>query len=302
MFEQMKKDPAVKLSLASSYAGIANYWKFFDGETKQLLKHHVLEQKKQEEAAFEKWAQGKPEYENIFKDYEQIYKEWSPYAKHRQYINEGIFGSPLAAFAASLQGVEKALVQPGGSKDAITQAVMAADKARTSFMEGENKPSDQKILAATCRMFYTDIPKDQQPIGFYDALKNKFGSLDEENTYRLWAAGVMANTIILNDAKWKAFVENPDAVTLQNDPAFAYASAFVKNYVSKYMPLYNQFTIKNGDLGRIYQKGLLEMEPNKKWYPDANFSMRLSYGQVKPYSPRDGIYADYVCTMKGVME
>jgi len=302
MFEQMKKDPAVKLSLASSYAGIANYWKFFDGETKQLLKHHVLEQKKQEEAAFEKWAQGKPEYANIFKDYEQIYKDWSPYAKHRQYINEGIFGSPVAAFAASLQGVEKALVQPGGAKDAVKQAVMAADKARTSFLEGENKPSDQKILAATCRMFYTDIPKDQQPIGFYDALKNKFGSLDEENTYRLWAAGVMANTLILNDAKWKAFVENPDAVTLQNDPAFAYASAFVKNYVGKYMPLYNQFTIKNGDLGRIYQKGLLEMEPNKKWYPDANFSMRLSYGQVKPYAPRDGIYADYVCTMKGVME
>lgn len=302
MFDQMKKDPAIKLKLASYYAGVANYWKFYDGETKQLLKYKVEEQKQQNEGAFVKWAQGKPEFEHIFDDYAQAYKEWTPYAKHRIYINEGIMGSPLAGFAASLQALEKAMVQPGTSSDVIAKSIQAADKARTAFLEEEDKPSDQKILAATCRMFYTDIPAAQHPIGFYDAVKAKFGSLDEDNTYRLWAAALMSSSMILNDARWKAFIEHPDAVTLQQDPAFAYSSAFVKNWSMKYLPLYNQFVTRINDLGRGYLKGLMQMEPNKKWYPDANFSMRLTYGQVKPYTPRDAVSYDYVCTMKGVLE
>src|SRR5690606_8727774 len=102
MFEEMKKDPAVKLQLASSYAGIANYWKFYDGETKQLLKYDILGQKQKAEAAFNAWAKSKPEYATLFTDWEQAYAAWRPYAEHRQYINEGIFGSPLASFAASL--------------------------------------------------------------------------------------------------------------------------------------------------------------------------------------------------------
>jgi hypothetical protein len=302
MFDQMKKDPAIKLKLASSYAGIANYWKFYDGETQQLVKYNVLEQKQEQEATFQKWAKGKPEFENVFTDYTKAYKEWVPYTKHRIYINEGILGSPIAAFAASLQAVEKALVQSGTTSDVIKQSIQAADKARTAFLAQEDKTSDQKILAATCRMFYTDIPSAQHPIGFYDAVKAKFGSLDDDNTYRLWAAALMSGSMILNDTRWKAFITNPDAVTLQTDPAFTYSSAFIKNYVSKYLPVYNQFNTQNNDLGRIYLKGLLQMEPNKKWYPDANFSMRLSYGQVKSYAPRDAVAYDYVCTMKGVME
>ena len=73
MFEEMKKDPAIKLQLASSYASIANYWKFYDGETKQLLKYDVLGQKKKAEEGFNKWAKGKPEFENIFADWGNAY-------------------------------------------------------------------------------------------------------------------------------------------------------------------------------------------------------------------------------------
>ncbi|NIG52316.1 S46 family peptidase [Chitinophaga sp. Cy-1792] len=302
MFEQMKKDPAVKLQLASSYAGIANYWKFFDGETKQLEKYHVLDEKRKQEAAFIKWAQDKPEFAGVFNDYAAAYKAWSPYAKGRIYLTEGVLGSPVAAFAGSLTGLERALATANVPKETLQQAIEAAKAARTNFLAAENKPSDQKILAATCHMFYTDIPKDQQPGGFYDELKAKYGPLDEDKTYNMWAANLMANTMIFNDAKWNAFIANPDAVTLQNDPAFAYASAFLKNYQGKYLPLYQQFVAKNNDLGREYLKGVMQMQPNANRYPDANFTMRVSYGQVKPYSPRDAVNYDYVCTMKGVIE
>ncbi|HEU4555249.1 MAG TPA: S46 family peptidase, partial [Chitinophaga sp.] len=92
------------------------------------------------------------------------------------------------------------------------------------------------------------------------------------------------------------------AVTLQTDPAFAYAAAFTKNYATRVLPLYHRFMLKNDDLGRAYLKGVMEMQPKKKWYPDANFTMRVTYGQVKPYSPQDAIRYDYVCTMTGVLE
>lgn len=297
MFEEMKKDPAVKLQLASSYAGIANYWKFFDGESKQLLKYHVYEEKQKNEAAFQQWAKGKPEFENVFSQYEDIYKKWSPYAKVRLYVMEGVLGSPLAAYASSLAQLEATILKNGD----IKAAAAAADQARTNFLKDENKPSDQKILAAMAQRYYEDIPKDQHPIGFYESLQS-FGDLKDEKTYRNWAANVFNNTIIFNDAKWKTFISQPDAVTLQEDPAYAYASAFVKNYSTKYAPLYAQFTAQNNELGRLYLKGEALRTPNANRYPDANFTMRLSYGQVKPYNPRDAVAYDYVTTIDGVME
>lgn len=302
MFEEMKKDPAVKLQLAPSYAGIANYWKFFDGETKQLLKQHIYEKKQKDEAAFQQWAKGKPEFENIFSDWSKAYDAWRPYAKHRQYINEGIMGSPLAGFAGFLLQVERALTATGISAADTKKIMDEATARRNAFLESENKASDQRILATTAMMFYTDIDKNQHPIGFYEDLKANYGDLKDEATYKKWAADVFKNTMIFDDAKWNAFIALPNSEVLQKDPAFAYASAFIKNYNSKYAPFSQAFTIKNNDLGRLYLKGVMQMNPGKIMYPDANFTMRVSYGNVKSYVPRDAVKYDYVCTMKGVLE
>ncbi|MEP7145003.1 MAG: S46 family peptidase, partial [Ferruginibacter sp.] len=123
-------------------------------------------------------------------------------------------------------------------------------------------------------------------------------------TFKKWARDVFAKTIILDSVKWAAFMANPDAAVLQADPAFAYTSAFVKNYNNRYAPLYTAFTNKNAELGRSYMKGIMEMNPvaAKKMYPDANFSMRVSYGNVKGYSPHDAVQYDYETTGKGILE
>lgn len=304
MFEEMKKDPAIKLQLASSYAGIANYWKFFDGETKQLLKYDVYGQKQHTEVSFNKWASGKPEYQNIFAEWGKAYDAWRPYTKHRQYINEGINGSPLIAFAGSLLQLEAAMVKTGSSAAEVKKAVEAASIQRTDFLEGENKVSDQNIVAAITRMFYEDVDKEQHPVSFYGTLKNTYGPLNDDATYKKYAADIFSKTMILDDAKWNAFAANPDAVTLQGDPAFAHASAFLTNYISKYSPYFQQFTAKNAEYGRLYLKGIMEMDPvkAKMMYPDATFTMRVSYGNVKSYRPRDAVFYDYVTTSKGLLE
>jgi hypothetical protein len=304
MFEEMKKDPAIKLQLSSSYAGIANYWKFYDGETKQLLKYDVFGQKIKAEEKFNAWAKGKPEYESIFTDWGKAYDAWLPYAKHRMYMNEGVYGSPLIGFAASLLQLETALVKTGATQADVKKAADAANIQRKIFEGGENMTSDQNIVAAVTRMYYEDIVKDQQPVGFYGWLKNTYGPLDQNATYKKYAEDIFSKTMILDDAKWNAFIAKPDALALQDDPAFNHAATFAKNYNSKYLPLSQQFNTKNAEFGRLYLKGIMEMDPvkTKMMYPDATSTMRVSYGNVKSYRPRDAVFYDYVTTSKGLLE
>jgi hypothetical protein len=304
MHAQMIKDPAVKLKLASSYAGIANYWKFFDGETKQLKKFGTYEQKQQYEIDFLKWAKGKSGYENLLEEYAKNYSAWTPYSKMRTYLSEGILGSPLAAFAASLVALEASMVKPGVSSADIKKAVDAATASRKIFLASADLISDEQIMAATAKMFYNDINKNQHPTGFYEGLKAAYGDLKEAATFVDWARNVFAKTMILDESKWANFTAHPDAIVLQADPAFAYGAEFLKNYNTKYASLYTAFSNKNAELGKSYLKGIMEMNPAaaKKMYPDANFSMRVSYGNVKSYSPRDAVQYDYVTTGRGILE
>jgi hypothetical protein len=304
MHAQMIKDPAVKLKLSDEYASVANYWKFFEGETKQLKKFHTYEAKQKAEQDFLKWAKGKPKYENLFNEYEKNYAAWTPYAKLRQYMNEGVLGSSLAAFAASLQQVEAAMVKTDKKDADVKRAIAAANEQHKAFLSAEDRASDEKILGTFVMMFYNDIDKSQHPIGFYEGIKNRFGSLNDEATYKAWAKYVFDSTMILDSVRWNAFVASPDAITLQNDPAYSYASAFIKNYTMKYAKLRSDFLSKNAELDKAYFKGIMEMNPEKvkKMYPDANFSMRVSYGNVKSYNPRDAVHYDYITTSKGILE
>jgi hypothetical protein len=308
MMEQMEKDPAVRLKLASSYASIANYWKFFDGEKKQLLKYDVYGQKKKQEEAFASWAKGKP-YEDLFNKYASAYQAWTPYTQHRVYYLEGIQGSPLAAFASRLMQLEAALTkadpsrEPGTSpaKADVEKITATLANARKSFIEEEDIPSDRNIMAAMTMMYHKDIDPSQQPVEFFNKLKS-YGDLNSQATYDKMAAYIFDNTMLLKDDKWNAFIAKPDLTTLQSDPAYAYVSAFVNDYNTVVAKPFTEFTASNNELGRMYLKGVMEMNPKKVMYPDATFTMRVSYGNVKSYDPRDAVHYNYVCTLTGVLQ
>jgi hypothetical protein len=153
-------------------------------------------------------------------------------------------------------------------------------------------------------MFYNDIDKQQHPIDFYRTQVEPWGKLNDEQTFYKYAKHVFEKTMIFDDAKWNAFIKNPDGNVLQDDPAYAHASAFLNNYQSKYAAKYQQFATRNAEYGRMYLKGIMEMDTikAKMMYPDATFTMRVSFGNVKSYRPRDGVFYDYVCTMKGVLQ
>lgn len=302
MFEEMKKSEATKLQLASEYASIANYWKFYDGETKQLLKFDIYGEKQKAEAAFISWAKGKPEYENIFADYEKNYNEWRPYAAQRQYMVEGITGCRLIGASAAWQNIEALLKRKDYKPEEIERALRAADAGRKNYLANYNLKADQNILASAVMMFYSDIDKNQHPDGFYDGLFKQYNSI-EASPYKAFAADVFSNSMMTDNNKWAAFMAKPNLDALMNDPAYKVVSAFIKNFNNKYAAKFAAFTAKNNDLGRLYMKGIMEMNPEKvkMMYPDANFTMRVSYGNIKSYQPRDAVKYDFVCTMNGVM-
>jgi hypothetical protein len=302
MLEEMKKDPAVKIQLAGSYAGIANYWKFFDGESKQLLKFKTYEEKQANEAAFLTWAKGKTEFENVFTDYQKIYDAWRPYSKQRVYMTEGIFGSPLLSFASSLQKLENVLTKKEATKEDIAKVVEAVKTARANFIKSENIKSDKNILAFVTQAFFTDVDLNQHPDNFYAKINSKYGDLKNKSTFDAFANDVFSTTSILDNTKWDAMMANPDTASLHKDPAFMMASAFNTNFSSKYAKAFTEFNNQNFVLGKTYLKGILEMNKGKKMYPDANFTMRVSFGNVKSYSPKDAVKYSHICTLSGVLE
>lgn len=300
MFEEMKKDPAVKLKLASEYAGVANYWKFFDGETKQLTKFKTFEQKQTEEKKFIDWAANKDQYKNLFADYQKIYEAWTPYAKHKVAIREGIMAPSLIKMASRMKGIENAIQKNNAAPNAVKMFM----EDREDMLKNTHLISDKNILAKTLKMYYDNIDKAQQPTEFFNELEAKYGSLNEEATFKKFAEYVYANSIVLNEAALKKLETQPTMEAFEKDPAYLYFNTFNKNYEAKVLKEDRAFAEKNGELGHYYLKGIMEMNPQNasKMYPDANFTMRVSFGSVKSYKPRDGVFYDYVCTMSGIMQ
>ena len=105
----MVKSDSVRLLLSADYASIANYWKFFIGQTEQLKRMKVVDEKVATEKLFAAFAKGKPEYENVLSNFENAYKAYNPYALHNTFMREGVSGSSLIAYASSYMQLEKAL-------------------------------------------------------------------------------------------------------------------------------------------------------------------------------------------------
>jgi len=302
MFEEMKKDPAIKLQLASEYASVANYWKFYDGETRQLIKYDIYGQKKKTEDAFTAWAKGKPAYEQVMADFGKAYNAWRPYAMHRQYFSEGIMGCRLVQASGGLLPLEAALMREDSPKDQIQKSLEAIDSARKRYRENYNLKADQQILANVLLMFLNDIDPAQHPEGFYSTLFRKYSSLDK-SPFTALAEDAFQHSLMTDNEKWMAFKEKPSLDALHNDPIFLVVNAFFKNYQTVVLPRYNEFASKNEELSRKYMDGLFEMNPDKMkaTYPDANFTMRVSYGNVQSYKPKDAVMYDYVTTMSGIL-
>ncbi|MBA3707049.1 MAG: S46 family peptidase, partial [Bacteroidetes bacterium] len=298
---EMDKNDSIRLLLSSQYARISNYWKYYIGQTEQLKHLKVYDDKKATEKAFAEWAKNKPEYASILPNLEKAYVDYNKYALHATYMTEGVWGSGLFSNASAYFTLDKLLSAEKQDPEAIKKAAEGLKDLNADFYKSFNVISEQKILAALIEMFYKNVPADQHPAYLAEVMKKHKGKTDKE-TFEKLADDIFKKSIGGSKEKANKFLENPDLRKLQKDPAYALAKAFYENYMSRIKPHIDAFKEVNAAEGSKYVKALMEMQPTKNFYPDANSTMRLTYGTVQDYIPKDGVQFEYYTTLAGVME
>jgi hypothetical protein len=296
---EMDVSDSVRLLLSSNYAKVANYWKYFIGQTEQLKNLKVYDEKKKLEAQFIAWAKNKPEYASILPNFEKAYADYDPYALHAIYMREGIMGSAILANAIKYIALEKAVDKQ--DQEQIKKAVESIRKENEEFYKRFNTPSEQRILANIVRMYYENIPAAQQP-EYMAALVKKYKGKGNQETFDKFAKAVFDKSFITSKEQANEILDKLNMKKLKSDPAYMAARAFYMNYNERIMPHIEAFDEINNREGGKYIKALREMSPEKNFYPDANSTMRLTYGAAKVYGPKDGVDYRYYTTLKGVME
>ncbi len=302
MRQHMDADKEVYLKMTSLYQRISNYWKYFIGQSEQLKRNNVIAKKEKQETAFNAFAQnGGGAYNGLLSKYNDAYDAYSPYAKHAVYYSEAFRAPALNRLAAALKPLAESLQRGETSKDTMDKYTKSLKAARKAVMKDFDRSTDKDIFAAMTRMYYDNVPKAQLPFIYQETIFKKYGKSNEDKTYTAYSNYVYDNTFLLDEKKWDAFLENPSLKTLNSDPAVQHAFSFVRNYEQNYLPKVEAFSTDKKDLSKQYVRGLMKMKPNRLFYPDANSTMRLSYGSVLSYEPKDGVHYDYYTTLDGLM-
>ncbi|WP_237144320.1 S46 family peptidase [Pontibacter pamirensis] len=295
--EDMDKDPATRIKYASKYASTANYYKYSIGQNEGIKRMRTIEGKIVDEDKFQNWANAdatrKATFGNVLSEINDAYTNIEKYNLGTVYLNEAVLGVESLLMAYRLSPLYNTL--KSGNPAAVQKAVEDVMPRVESHFKDYNAPSDKKVFAALMKNYYEDIPKEQQPEEF-KKLVSKY-----EGDFQKLADYVYNNSIVVSEQKTREFLDNPTQKKLENDPAFQIVNAIINNYRSNISPKLAESNAKLDKANRLYVAGLRQMNPDKVFYPDANSTLRLSYGAVKDYSPQDGVVYNYYTTLDGVM-
>lgn len=308
MKEDMNSDPKINLMYAAKHAGTANYWKYYIGQTRGLKRLGVLEEKQAQEAAFTQWldqdASRKEKYGDALNLIVDGYRALDPYNVPLTYLNEAVFQGPEIITLAMRSGMLMETMQKlkdakGDEKKKLEESVKKyLDRLRKrgeDFFKDYNMATDKKLFAGMMEMYYKNVPKDMQ--------MDAFAIVDEKykGDVKRWTDDVYNKSIFCDMARLEAFLKDPSLKALQKDPAVLIATsarAFANQLYGAQAEM--QSKIERGN--RLYIAGLRQMNPSKKWAPDANSTMRVTYGSVLDYYPADAVHYNLFTTLSGVME
>ncbi len=286
--------------LNASWAGLANYWKNWDGEKRDLLKNNTAETKRIQEAEFEKWAANKPEYSSIIADMNALYNSYLPISIQIPLtLNEGLMAAKLASLALSFSALDTMLTKndTAGIRKMVTQLKANDSTIYSTFIAS----ADKRIFGRLLDYYYQNCPAEQR-LEFINNLISKYKGATPLASFQKYADMVYSKSLFGSKEKFDAFLANPTLKKLRKDPAYIHISAIYSNYLTKYKPAIDLFNAKYSTLNRLYIKGLMEMQKGKAFYPDANSTMRLTYGAIEDYDPKDAVKYMYYTTLDGAIE
>jgi hypothetical protein len=293
----MDEDPAVRLMYAAKYASIANTWKYYIGQTQGLKKLDVRTKKANIENKFSEWVKGdsrrQDNYGNALNLIKEYHNEWDGQVVLATYA--GLCLSGGAEFMGYANGLYKNLGAYTAEKDAKKKEELKGEilSERAEFLKEYNAKVDQRVFVNLIELFRSRVASEQQPTWMKDILEKKY----KGNVQKL-AEEIFAKSLALNQSALELFLSEPNDKTLAKDLGFQIASAsatFVdeiraKNPTGKFNKGYREFVA-----------GYREME-NRPMAPDANSTMRVTYGQIKNYKAADALIYDYYTTSNGILE
>lgn len=292
----MAKSAKTRIQYASKYAGSSNYWKNAIGMNKAIATNKILEKKNAQEKQFQAFAAQKniPAYKSVIARLDSLVNATNDTSYKVTCFSEAFrrgieFTSPYEL----MEQLKTAL--KAGKKKQVTNLLKELKDQYTAI---HNKDYDHEVDRNVARKLfplYAEMVKTGRP-DFYNRIATEY-----KGDYEAYIAALYDHSIFSNQQNFDVFAANPTVEAIEKDPATLYA----KEKDAYWDKLREQYKKSEGNanlLHKIYVRGLCEMYAPTPKAPDANFTIRLTYGNVKSYNPRDGVHYDYFTTLKGVME
>jgi hypothetical protein len=300
MEEAMNSSEELELKYSSKHSGTSNYYKYSIGQNEGLQRLDVIEERQELEEQFREWVDKRrsrrKQYGETLEMIKEAYDKRKPYYKTFQYINEAIFaGAEIIPFTSRFQGLYRVLQRYPDSTEAIQAEVENIRSRLKDFYKNYHAPTDKKILSALMEIFDENVEDEYQPSIFERIEKLYDGNFDQ------YADIVFDNSMFASMDRVNDFLDDPTLEALENDPAFD-AMMSVRNKLIDIQKIYRSYADQLDKGQRLFMQGLREMQEDRRFYPDANFTMRLTYGDINDYYPRDAVHYDYYTTLEGVMQ
>ena len=291
----MRKDNAIKIQYASKYAGVANYWKKWIGETKGLKKSNAIAIKQQFEKDFQEKvikAEKQAAYGNLLNDFEKNYSEIKDYALAKDLFTEvALRNSELLQNGYRLYQLEQVLKTKG--EQAFTDRKTNLSKGIIDFYKDYNVVVDKNVFEQLIAIYAKSQPSQFLPT----ELKNLNASQLTNTIYATTKLTKLEDFRNLLEGDTKSVIEKINA-----DKGYQVLKAMADTHTKNVLPKYDELNLKNSATQRTYMKAILELFPNNRIFPDANSTLRVTYGKVKGYKPNDAITYEPFTYLDGVME
>ncbi|MGE5355163.1 MAG: S46 family peptidase [Deltaproteobacteria bacterium] len=300
MDKYMRKDEATRLKYASKYAYIANFWKKWIGESRGINQSGAVGKKRMYESDFLNRLDGNPvykgKYDQVLSKMEKLYNEFIPYNVAENMIDETFASNIDLMTIMSVSARLKAVYENNGEKAFNEYKSRLLPFVQGKYSEYDHE-IDKEIFAALLKNYLAKAEKRFIP----ESIRGLNTDEDIESfTDRIYSTGFSSfenykKIIDSSDNKWILSV-------FEKDAAYNFAMEVNKMSDEKVAPFFNEIKVQLDSLQKIYMKAQMELFPEKKFFPDANSTLRITYGQVQGYSPRDAVYYKPITYVEGVME
>jgi len=298
----MDASKRTKIQYAAKYAQTSNYWKYFIGQSKGLKSMKVYDKKVAIEDEFRAWVAEDvvrtEKYGEALDLIKSAYKKNQKIALNRTYLNEAIFmGSEIMYWSFKMNRAITSLPKEGKERNV---AIRAIKKEAKEFYKDYNASVDQELFASMLEMYYYNVPKAQHAPVFKKIENQLFGF--KKLDFDWYANNAFKRSVFSSRDKFFAFLENPTKIKIERDPAYKTLMSIYNHYTEQISPTRSIVREELAQGNRLFIAGLREMNPDKNYYPDANSTMRATYGNVGDYNPGEAMHYDYFTTIEGIMQ